>query len=49
MRSDGGPLPSFLRVQLKKKHLAAGRTHPERMERMAARRRGWRSAGSGSF
>ena len=35
----GGPLPNSLRSQLKDKHLVAGRTYRERMERKAARRR----------
>ena len=42
LRADylaGGPLPNSFRGQLKEKHLAAGRTYRERMERKAARRR----------
>lgn len=35
----GSPLPHSLRLQLKEKHLAAGRAYRERMERKAARRR----------
>jgi hypothetical protein len=34
----GSPLPRTIRVQLKQKHIAAGRTYRERMERRAARR-----------
>ena len=34
----GTPLPSVLRVQLKSKHVAAGRTYRERLERRAVRR-----------
>ncbi|WP_310390999.1 hypothetical protein [Hymenobacter sp.] len=34
----GGPLPHALRAQLKEKHIAAGRTYREKMERKAARR-----------
>jgi len=41
LRNDylaGSPLPAAIRVQLKEKHIAAGRAYRERMERKAARR-----------